>query len=94
MNLLNKIAYQHMLLAAGGNPMEKINSIVSEFQGYLLGAIAGITALVIVKDAIKYQQGTADEKAQSVKDIKKAIYMGGGVFVFIWIATTVIDKLK
>jgi hypothetical protein len=72
----------------------KIIAILTDIQGWILLLIGAITTVRVAKEGISYQQGGAREKADSLANIKSSLYMGGGIFVLVWLAGYVITKMK
>jgi len=80
---------------ASSNPfVPKITAILNDIKGWFLALVAVVTVVVILIHAFKYFQGDGSEKAEAMSNIKKTVYMGGGVFFLIWFATYVVDKMK
>jgi hypothetical protein len=48
---------------------------------------------VVVKNAFAYQAGDSAEKQDAIRNIRRAIIMGGGIFILSWFATYVIAKM-
>lgn len=85
----------NFLIMASSNPfVPRIISLLNEIKGWFLALIAVVTVVVILIYSFKYFQGDGSEKAEAISNIKKTIYMGGGVFFLIWFATYVVDKMK
>lgn len=90
---MNKITC--FTLMAVANPyVSKINGILDDAKGWIFAIIGAVTAVIVAKQGIQYQQGGADEKAQATKDIRKTIMMGGGIFMLVWLAGYVIQKMQ
>lgn len=60
---------------------------------WLFALIGVVTLVVIIIQAFKYQAGDSSEKQDAVRNIRRTIIMGGGVFVLSWFATYVIDRM-
>ncbi len=85
----------NFLIMASSNPfVPKITAILNDIKGWFLALVAVVTVVVILIHAFKYFQGDGSEKAEAMSNIKKTVYMGGGVFFLIWFATYVVDKMK
>lgn len=77
-----------------GAAVNALTAIFTEYQKYLLTLEGGLTALMIVVNAIRYQGGSEDEKTHYSKQIKKIALMGGGIFVILAVVGEVITKLQ
>jgi hypothetical protein len=74
--------------------LDTISSILNDVKGWFFALIGVVTLVVIVKNAFVYQAGDSAEKQEAIKNIRRAIIMGGGIFVLAWFATYVIDKMS
>lgn len=89
------IKLQDVLVMGVANPYtQKLVNLLGEVKGWILGIIAAVTVVVIAINSCKYLQGDGSEKAESIANIKKNLYMGGGVFFLVWFAGQVIDAMK
>lgn len=71
-----------------------INSIFTDVKTWLLSLVGIITVVVVIKNGYDYQGGDSSEKQEAVRNIKKAIKMGGGIFILAWFAMYVFDKFN
>jgi len=77
------------------NPyLSAILSILGDIKGWILTIVGALTAVMVAKYGIDYLQGDEMEKATAKKNVKTTIIWGGGIFMLIWIATYVIEKMK
>jgi hypothetical protein len=77
------------------NPyLSKVIALIEGLKGWGLALVGVITAAVIVKDCLQYQQGSSQEKAEARDNIKKHLYMGGGIFFLVWFATYVVSYMQ
>ena len=74
--------------------LDTITSILNDVKGWFFALIGIVTLVVVVKNAFAYQAGDSAEKQDAVRSIKKAIVMGGGIFILSWFATYVITKMS
>jgi len=74
--------------------LDTITSILNDVKGWFFALIGIVTLVVVVKNAFAYQAGDSAEKQDSLRSIKKAIVMGGGIFILSWFATYVITKMS
>ena len=74
--------------------LDTITSILNDVKGWFFALIGIVTLVVVVKDAFAYQAGDSAEKQDALRSIKKAIIMGGGIFILSWFATYVITKIS
>lgn len=69
-------------------------SILGEIANWAKVLVAGVAIVRIFILGLKYNQGDASEKKDSVSGIKQTIYMGGGIFFLVWFAQYVIGKFS
>ena len=74
--------------------LDTIAGILNDIKVWFFALIGVVTLVVIVVQAFKYQAGDSSEKQDAARNIKKALIMGGGIFVLSWFATYVIDKMS
>jgi len=74
--------------------LDTIASILNDVKGWFFALIGVVTLVVIVKNAFAYQAGDSAEKQEALKNIRRTIIMGGGIFVLAWFATYVIDRMS
>ena len=74
--------------------LDTITSILNDVKGWFFALIGIVTLVVVVKNAFAYQAGDSAEKQDALRSIKKAIVMGGGIFILSWFATYVITKMS
>ncbi|MCL4377477.1 MAG: hypothetical protein M1479_08755 [Actinobacteria bacterium] len=74
--------------------LDTITSILNDVKGWFFALIGIVTLVVVVKNAFAYQAGDSAEKQDALRSIKKAIIMGGGIFILSWFATYVITKMS
>ncbi|MHB8276170.1 MAG: hypothetical protein ACYDIA_00745 [Candidatus Humimicrobiaceae bacterium] len=74
--------------------LDTITSILNDVKGWFFALIGIVTLVVVVKNAFAYQAGDSAEKQDAMRSIKKAIVMGGGIFILSWFATYVITKMS
>ena len=73
--------------------LDVISGILNDVKVWLFALIGVVTLVVIVIQAFKYQAGDSSEKQDAVRNMRRTIMMGGGVFVLSWFATYVIDRM-
>ncbi len=73
--------------------LDVIAGILNDVKVWLFALIGVVTLVVIVIQAFKYQAGDSSEKQDAVRNMRRTIMMGGGVFVLSWFATYVIDRM-
>lgn len=71
----------------------KILAIFGELKTWLLSGVGIITVVNVIKHGLVYQKGDENEKAGAMRNIKRTLEMGGGIFVAVAFATYVISKL-
>lgn len=91
--------YLLMILAApvvpSTNPyIDKLTTLMNEVKGWLIAGIGIITVVIVIKHAIEYQQGGANEKVEAASSIRKALVMGGGASCLAWFAAYVFTKMQ
>ncbi len=74
--------------------LDVISGILNDVKVWLFALIGVVTLVVIVIQAFKYQAGDSSEKQDAVRNIRRTIMMGGGIFVLSWFATYVIDRMS
>ena len=74
--------------------LETITSILNDVKGWFFALIGIVTLVVVVKNAFAYQAGDSGEKQDAIRGIRKAIIMGGGIFILSWFATYVNNKMS
>jgi len=74
--------------------LNTIAGILNDIKVWLFALIGIVTLVVVVKNAFTYQAGDSAEKQDAIRNIRKALIMGGGIFVLAWFATYVIDKMS
>jgi len=74
--------------------LDTITGILNDVKGWFFALIGIVTLVVVVKNAFAYQAGDSAEKQDAIRSIKKAIIMGGGIFILAWFATYVITKMS
>ena len=74
--------------------LDTITGILNDIKGWIFALIGIVTLVVVVKNAFAYQAGDSAEKQDSIRSIRKALIMGGGIFVLAWFATYVIGKMS
>jgi len=74
--------------------LDTITGILNDIKGWIFALIGIVTLVVVVKNAFAYQAGDSAEKQDSIRSIRKALIMGGGIFVLAWFATYVISKMS
>ena len=74
--------------------LDTITGILNDVKGWFFALIGIVTLVVVVKNAFAYQAGDSAEKQDAIRSIKKAIIMGGGIFILSWFATYVITKMS
>ena len=74
--------------------LDAITGILNDVKGWFFALIGIVTLVVVVKNAFAYQAGDSAEKQDAIRSIKKAIIMGGGIFILSWFATYVITKMS
>jgi hypothetical protein len=74
--------------------LDTITSILNDVKGWFFALIGIVTLVVVVKNAFAYQAGDSAEKQDALRNIKRAITMGGGIFILSWFATYVINKMS
>lgn len=72
----------------------KVVSLLTDLKTWALSIIGIVTVCVIIWHGLQYQQGNASDKTEAISSIKKTLYMGGGIFFLVWLATYVITKMK
>ncbi len=73
--------------------LDAIAGILNDVKGWFFALVGVVTLIVVVKNAFAYQAGDSVEKQEAIKNIKKTILMGGGIFVLSWFATYVIERM-
>lgn len=73
--------------------LDVISNILNEVKVWLFTLIGIVTLVVIVIQAFRYQAGDSAEKQEAIRNIKRTIFMGAGIFALSWFATYVIDKM-
>jgi len=73
--------------------IDVISGILNEVKGWFFALIGVVTLVVIIKNAFAYQAGDSAEKQDALRNIRRTIIMGGGIFVLAWFATYVIDRM-
>lgn len=77
------------------NPyLTKVITLIEGVKEWGLGLVGVITVAIIVKDCLQYQQGSSNEKAEARDNIKKHLYMGGGIFFLVWFATYIVSYMQ
>ena len=71
-----------------------IAGILNEVKVWLFTLIGIVSLVVIVIQGFRYQSGDSAEKQEAIRNIKRTILMGGGIFVLAWFATYVINKMS
>ena len=74
--------------------LDTISGILNDVKGWFFALIGIVTLVVVIKNAFAYQAGDSSEKQDSLRNIRRAIIMGGGIFVLAWFATYVINKMS
>ena len=74
--------------------IDTIAGILNEVKGWFFALIGVVTLVVIIKNAFAYQAGDSAEKQDALRNIRRTIIMGGGIFVLSWFATYVIEKMS
>jgi len=74
--------------------IDTIAGILNEVKGWFFALIGVVTLVVIIKNAFAYQAGDSAEKQDALRNIRRTIIMGGGIFVLAWFATYVIEKMS
>ena len=74
--------------------LDTITGILNDIKGWIFALIGIVTLVVVVKNAFAYQAGDSAEKQDSIRSIRKALIMGGGIFVLAWFASYVISKMS
>lgn len=87
--------FLNYLVLADTNPyLSKATGILGDLKGWLLGLVAAVTLVVIVKHGLEYQAGGEGEKSEAVKGIRKDLIMGGAIFFLVWLASYIITKMS
>ena len=73
--------------------IDAIAGILNEVKVWLYALTGVVTLVVVIIQAFRYQAGDAAEKQDAVRNIRRTIIMGGGIFVLAWFATYVIDRM-
>jgi len=74
--------------------IDTIAGILNEVKVWLFTLIGIVSLVVIVIQGFRYQSGDAAEKQEAIRNIKRTILMGGGIFVLAWFATYIINKMS
>ena len=74
--------------------IDTIAGILNEVKGWFFALIGVVTLIVVIKNAFAYQAGDSAEKQDALRNIRRTIIMGGGIFVLAWFATYVIEKMS
>jgi len=74
--------------------IDTIAGILNEVKGWFFALIGVVTLIVVIKNAFAYQAGDSAEKQDALRNIRRTIIMGGGIFVLAWFATYVIDRMS
>lgn len=83
-----------IILGVGGSPVTVITSIFKDVRTWLVSLVLIVTVVSILFAGLKYFNGNEMEKEQALKHIKRNATMGGAIFVFVWFAAYVIEKLQ
>ena len=73
--------------------IDGIVGIFNEVKVWLYSLMGVVAAVVIIVQAIKYQAGEEAEKHMAARNIRNTIIMSGGVFLLVWLADYVINKM-
>jgi len=71
-----------------------ISGILNEVKVWLFTLIGIVSLVVIVIQGLRYQSGDCADKQDAIRNIKRTIIMGRGIFVLAWFATYVINKMS
>ena len=74
--------------------IDTIAGILNEVKVWLYALTGVVTLVVVIIQAFRYQAGDAAEKQDAVRNIRRTIIMGGGIFALAWFATYVIDRMS
>jgi hypothetical protein len=74
--------------------IDTIAGILNEVKVWLFTLIGIVSLVVIVIQGFRYQSGDSSEKQEAIRNIKRTIIMGGGIFVLAWFATYIINKMS
>ncbi|MFO7928807.1 MAG: hypothetical protein R6U35_03985 [Candidatus Humimicrobiaceae bacterium] len=74
--------------------IDVIAGILNEVKVWLFTLIGIVSLVVIVIQGFRYQGGDSAEKQEAIRNIKRTVIMGGGIFVLAWFATYVIDRMS
>jgi hypothetical protein len=74
--------------------IDTIAGILNEVKVWLFTLIGIVSLVVIVIQGFRYQSGDSVEKQEAIRNIKRTIIMGGGIFVLAWFATYIINKMS
>lgn len=74
--------------------IDVIAGILNEVKVWLFTLIGIVSLVVIVIQGFRYQSGDSAEKQEAIRNIKRTVIMGGGIFVLAWFATYVVDRMS
>ena len=74
--------------------IDVIAGILNEVKVWLFTLISIVSLVVIVIQGFRYQSGDSVEKQEAIRNIKRTVIMGGGIFVLAWFATYIITKMS
>ena len=74
--------------------IDTIAGILNEVKVWLFTLIGIVSLVVIVIQGFRYQCGDSSEKQEAIRNIKRTVIMGGGIFVLAWFATYIITKMS
>ncbi len=74
------------------NNLQVFLQLMNDAKLWIYGLIGGAIFVIVAIYGLKYLQGNDSEKENAMSNIKKTLYMGGGIFFLVALAIEVFNR--